>query len=55
MIQKRRETQDGNQREQLVVSDYVRLCFSEGLKPAEAFRELKHRLLTVKEVKEFKK
>jgi hypothetical protein len=30
--------------EELVISDYVRLCTEEGLKPGEAYREVKRRL-----------
>jgi hypothetical protein len=30
--------------EELVISDYVRLCTEEGLKPGEAYRKVKRRL-----------
>ncbi len=34
-----------------LVSNYVRLCLSEGVKPDDAYKELKRRLQTVKELK----
>ncbi len=55
MSKKKGVLQASDEVEQAVVSDYVRLCFAEGVKPAEAFRELKHRLRTGKEDKELKK
>jgi hypothetical protein len=30
--------------ENSVISDYVRLCLAEGIKPADAFREMKRKL-----------
>ncbi len=30
--------------EEIVISDYVRLCTEEGLKPGEAYRKVKRRL-----------
>jgi predicted transcriptional regulator len=37
--------------EKSVVSDYVRLCLDEGIKPAEAFKEMKRKLQIFKEFK----
>ncbi len=37
--------------EKSFVSDYVRLCFDEGIKPAEAFKETKRKLIAAKALK----
>ena len=34
--------------ENSVISDYVRLCLLEGIKPGDAFREMKRKLQAVK-------
>jgi hypothetical protein len=38
--------------EKVLISNYVQLCFAEGLKPRDAYKELKKRLSAVKELKE---
>jgi hypothetical protein len=37
--------------EKSVISDYVRLCVDKGIKPAEAFKEMKQKLLATKALK----
>lgn len=37
--------------EKSVISDYVRLCLDEGIKPSEAFKEMKRKLQAFKELK----
>jgi len=34
-----------------IISDFVRLCFAEGIKPSEAYREMRKKLVTIKELK----
>lgn len=43
--------QDNSTTEKSVVSDYVRLCFTEGKKPYEAYTEVKRKLQILKESK----
>jgi len=37
--------------EKSIVSDYVHLCLDKGIKPAEAFKEMKRKLQVFKEFK----
>ncbi len=37
--------------EKTVISDYVRLCITEGKKPDDAYNEMKRKLQTLKESK----
>jgi len=37
--------------EKVLISNYVQLCLTEGIKPKDAYRELKKRLSAVKELK----
>jgi predicted transcriptional regulator len=37
--------------EKSVISGYVRLCLDEGIKPSEAFKEMKRKLHAFKELK----
>ena len=37
--------------EKLVISDFVRLCIDEGMKPGDAYKEMKKKLNTIKILK----
>lgn len=37
--------------EKVLISNYVQLCLAEGIKPKDAYKELKKRLSAVKELK----
>jgi hypothetical protein len=37
--------------ERLVISDFVRLCIDEGMKPGDAYKEMKKKLNTIKILK----
>ena len=38
--------------ENSIISDYVRLCIAEGIKPVDAYKELERKLEAVKELKD---
>ena len=38
--------------EKALISNYVQLCFAEGIKPKDAYKELKKRLSAVKKLKD---
>jgi hypothetical protein len=38
--------------EKVLISNYVQLCLAEGLKPKDAYKELKKRLSAVKKLKD---
>ncbi len=40
--------------EKVLISNYVQLCFAEGIKPKDAYKELKKRIAAVKELKNSK-
>jgi len=41
--------------ENSIISDYVRLCIAEGIKPRDAYKELERKLEAVKELKDQKR
>jgi hypothetical protein len=38
--------------EKFLISNYVRLCIAEGIKPKDAYKQLKRRLRAVEELKD---
>jgi hypothetical protein len=50
-IKKMQRNEDTNTTEKIVISDYVRLCITEGKKPDDAYNEMKRKLQKLKESK----